>query len=334
MKRALVVTTINNPTEGMTQLATGAAVNGIDFYVVGDVKTPDFNLGGARYYSIEDQRKLGFSLAQASWPNSYTRKNIGYLLAMQGGADVIQETDDDNIPMGSFWQIPLQQRGAERISHSGWVNVYQFFTDSWIWPRGLPLDEIDETDCGWQTGGREFVNCPIQQGLANGDPDVDAIYRLTAPGLECGGYVVFDEGVFISLGPCAWCPFNSQNTTWFQEAFPLMYLPSTCTFRMTDIWRSFIAQRILWTRDQSVLFRSPTVVQKRNAHDLMYDFRQEVPGYLNNKRIADGLLSLELYGSIPDSMRICYEWFVREGLLHEDELRMLEYWLKDIEGLQ
>ena len=36
----------------------------------------------------------------------------------------------------------------------------------------------------------------------------------------------------------------------------LMYLPSTCTFRMTDIWRSLIAQRCLWELGQGVVFHA------------------------------------------------------------------------------
>ena len=47
---------------------------------------------------------------------------------------------------------------------------------------------------------------------------------------------------------------------------------------MTDIWRSFVAQRIAWTNNWSVLFDEPTVWQERNEHDLMRDFRDEVPG--------------------------------------------------------
>src|SRR5438270_335676 len=80
---------------------------------------------------------------------------------------------------------------------------------------------------------RKEIYCPIQQGLADENPDVDAIYRLAFP-LP----LTFRTDRRIALGGSAWCPFNSQNTTWTREAFPLLYLPSYCSFRMTDIWRS------------------------------------------------------------------------------------------------
>lgn len=83
------------------------------------------------------------------------------------------------------------------------------------------------------------VECPIQQGLADNNPDVDAIYRLILP-----FPTIFRKGRKVALGNNSWSPFNSQNTTWWKKAFPLLYLPSYCSFRMTDIWRSFVAQRI------------------------------------------------------------------------------------------
>ena len=73
-----------------------------------------------------------------------------------------------------------------------------------------------------------------------------------------------------------------------------MYLPSTCTFRMTDIWRSFIAQRILWENDSNLLFHSASAEQDRNEHNLLKDFKDEVPGYENNQLIIDILTNLKL----------------------------------------
>ena len=46
---------------------------------------------------------------------------------------------------------------------------------------------------------------------------------------------------------------------------------------MTDIWRSFVAQRIAWANGWAILFHEPTVWQDRNEHNLMRDFRDESP---------------------------------------------------------
>ena len=142
------------------------------------------------------------------------------------------------------------------------------------------------------------ILAPIQQGLADLNPDVDAIYRLTQP-LP----VSFQkEPKRIALGHGSICPFNSQNTTWFREAFPLMYLPSYCSFRMTDIWRSFVAQRIAWTCGWNILFHEATVWQERNEHAIIKDFKDEISGYCNNREIMDRLMQLDLKERIEHTL--------------------------------
>ena len=131
----------------------------------------------------------------------------------------------------------------------------------------------------------------------------------------------------------SWCPFGSQNTSWQDEAFPLLYLPAYCSFRMTDIWRSFIAQRIGWTNDWGILFHVPTVSQERNQHDLLKDFRDELPGYLHNGEICAALDHLELRSgveNIPDNLRICYDKLVSMKLIDRQEMTLLDTWLDDL----
>jgi hypothetical protein len=100
--------------------------------------------------------------------------------------------------------------------------------------------------------------------LADENPDVDAVYRMTSLLPRS-----FRSDRRVVLGAGVWSPFNSQNTTWWADAFPLMYLPEHCPFRMTDIWRSLVAQRIAWENGWNVLFHEPTVRQQRNEHDLL-----------------------------------------------------------------
>jgi len=132
------------------------------------------------------------------------------------------------------------------------------------------------------------------------------------------------------------CPFNSQNTTWWPEASPLLYLPAYCSFRMTDIWRSLVAQRIAWENGWPILFHEPTVWQERNAHALMRDFEDEVPGYLHNRRIGDSLAALPLrsgVSAIPDNLRACYETLTALGFIGQEELSLIDAWLTDLRQL-
>jgi hypothetical protein len=160
---------------------------------------------------------------------------------------------------------------------------------------------------------------------------VDALYRLLLPLPQ-----FFDKDKSVILGRGAWCPFNSQNTTWFKRAFRLMYLPVHCSFRMTDIWRSFVAQRIAWENGWQVSFHSPTVSQDRNEHNLLSDFEQEIPGYLLNQTIANALDSLSLASGedlIASNMLRCYESLISLGAVGSGELDLLSRWLTDCEQL-
>jgi hypothetical protein len=177
----------------------------------------------------------------------------------------------------------------------------------------------------------EIHDAPIQQGLADENPDVDAIYRLLLPLPQ---RFRLDRRLLVAAG--TWCPFNSQNTTWWPEAWPLLYLPAYCSFRMTDIWRSLVAQRIAWENGWAILLHEPTVWQERNAHALMRDFEDEVPGYVHNRRISDSLAALPLrsgVSAIPDNLRACYETLIALGFIGHEELALIDAWLTDLRQL-
>ena len=100
MSTALVVTSINPPNAVMQELAAGCIKNDWQFIVAGDEKSPtDFQLEGCSFLSLKTQKGLPFRFASKCLIKSYTRKNIGYLTAIQNGAEVIVETDDDNHPL-------------------------------------------------------------------------------------------------------------------------------------------------------------------------------------------------------------------------------------------
>ena len=134
----------------------------------------------------------------------------------------------------------------------------------------------------------------------------------------------------------SYVPFNSQSTIWHRDAFPLLYLPVTCTFRSTDIWRSLIAQIILNNDNKLILFQSPTVFQKRNKHDLLKDFESEVPVYLENQKIIKILTNTKLKKGPKNylsNLYRCYENLVKNGILKKKELSYIDLWIKDYKEL-
>jgi hypothetical protein len=221
---------------------------------------------------------------------------------------------------------------APLLSVGGWANVYRYFTEANIWPRGLPLTEIRKPLPAWDELAIARKRVAVHQFLAAGDPDVDAIYRLTI-GREDHAFA--DRSLILDQGTAV--PFNSQSTIWLEEAFPLLYLPSFVSFRMTDIWRSFIAQTCLWAAGLHVAYHGQGVYQERNAHDLHRDFSQEIVGYERNREILEVLSSLELstgLSDMGDNLTQCYLALEGIGIVTDDELRLVEAWLRDISSLR
>lgn len=335
---SVVVTTINEPTSDLKDLLSVIAPHGSNLVVMGDNKTPKgWAAPGASFFSIEDQHAHPkFSNFSRLLPeNHYCRKNLGYLIAKESKVDWIFETDDDNRVYRDCFQPPsLEINFSDKLfSGQGWVNVFREFNlDSnqcepeLIWPRGFPIQEIQNPpkEGSESNGGLQKTVFPISQGLVDGDPDVDAIFRLTRK------LPKFFEATSqqIALVQGSWSPFNSQNTWWHLSVLPLMYLPVSCNFRVTDILRSYVAQAILSENNMGIKFTGPSALQVRNAHNYHEDFEDEVPLYLGSIKMMESILSaVSGKEDISDALLSAYEALVEVGEIEEFEIPILKEWL-------
>jgi hypothetical protein len=331
-----VVTTINEPTSQMVRLSEVHQSHKLgDIIIIGDLKGPkSYDLLQTKLINIEHQDRLYRNISQLIPKNHYARKNIGYLIAMNMHASCIYETDDDNRPSNLWKPRSLVVEKCKRLDHAEkWTNIYKYFTTEKIWPRGLPLDRIN-TDEPKSTTNREKIYAPIQQGLVDNSPDVDAIWRLTENRIF---YFDPERRDSICIPKGIWCPFNTQSTWWWPDAFALMYIPSFCSFRMCDIWKSFIAQRCLWELNYELIFHPSEVIQDRNWHDLNKDFLDEIPGYINNQRIIDILEKITLKPgaeNVLHNLYACYEALVENNILPSKEMSIVEEWCKEISQLR
>ncbi len=325
MKKFAVMTSIFPPTQAVKEFC---ARKDWHLIVVGDKKTPvDWSYENVTYLPADLQQEVGGSLAEALPWNHYSRKLIGYLHAMKQGAQVIADVDDDNIPFSNWGELPAENEYYV-IDQPGFVNIYQFFSDTFIWPRGLPLDKVRQP---MPTLGRKRKAPPVSiwQFLANGDPDVDAIHRLLFNQI-----INFKEHPPIVLNKGTYCPFNSQNTLFLQEAFPLLYLPATVTFRFTDILRGLVAQPVLWAHGLRLGFASATVYQERNPHNYMKDFESEVPMYLFSEKTAQlAFESVSPNNSITINLFKVYEALEKHGIVSAQELNILQAWNREVSVL-
>ncbi len=327
-KKYIIITSIFPPNEAIIQYAE---MEGWDLVVVGDRKTPDnWQYENVTYLSPKDQVDYGYAIAEVLPWNHYCRKMIGYLYAMEQGAEIIIDTDDDNIPKPK-WGFPVFDGPFRQFPKlSGFVNIYKYFTDMTIWPRGFPLqylngnahaNELPLTD--------NITRIGIWQGLADGNPDVDAIYRLTN---DTPCFFKDEKPIVLSEGTI--CPFNSQNTAFRREVFPLLYLPSHVTFRFTDILRGLVAQPILWAAGYNLGFSSATVLQERNPHDYLKDFESEIPCYLYAERAID--LVKEIVSpdvSLTENLQSAYKTLSKNDLVPPEEEQVITAWLRDMAAI-
>jgi len=343
MKIVIVTTTINIPIflESYTRNFKEHSVryNEITFIIVGDLKSPNQNIKDyikrlapsftVEYWDVDSQRRwitetFGSDMlekAEIAIPyNSIRRRNIGYLRALELGADVIITVDDDNYAGCTNWlhehlntlhrTDPLPTvSSANRIVNP--CHILKFsYSDVRIYSRGYPFSNLfsDTFDVEVKSGGKVALN----MGLWTDAPDVDAYTNILYPGIKSLG---IKEGYYSSyaLSVDNYMPINTQNTSFIRDLTPAFYdvrmddyIYNIRIDRYDDIWGGLFALKIMHRLNYRATFGIPLTEHKRNIHDFTVDLRSELLGAsLNNtvyrivmnadissKSIIDGYLEL------------------------------------------
>ena len=270
MNKFIVTTTINKPTLALKKFSK---MKGWKLIVVGDLKTPHqlykdliFN-----YLDPKKQEKLYPKLSKILGWNTVQRRNIGFLYAYHSGADLIATVDDDNIPNLEWGKKIFINK---KVVASVYNSTNNFFDPIYntehknLWHRGYPIQLLNGRTAK-KFFKKEF-ECLVQADLWNGDPDVDAICRISIKPI-----VKFKK--FSPFTTTNIAPFNSQNT--FISAKILKhYFMFPFVGRMDDIWGAYVLFQTL-NKKPFILFNNATVTQKRNAHNLIDDLNNELLGY-------------------------------------------------------
>lgn len=331
----IVITSVNHMTPSIQQMTT---FEDYDVVVVMDVASPIVQHAEENivYLTLEQQHNLNFYLHDHIPLNSYTRKNIGYLYAIQNGARIIYDTDDDN-----FVELAPRKRNVrmdELASCTGGdhlaLNPYAAFGKPAIWPRGFPLENI-ALECTGRGSRRTnnslpLSNASIWQGLADLDPDVDAVFRMTHT--DQLKRVIFPRRPPVFIPHHKFAPFNSQNTIFSYESFWALYLPSSVSFRVTDIWRGYFTQKLLRYTGSYLAFIGPTVEQNRNAHHFASDFESEGQMYDQTTDLLVFLHDWEPMKSTRffDIMIELAQSMADADFWKETDVRAIRAWVKDL----
>ena len=325
-KPPIAITTIYPQAEAIRSYAK----MGFRVILIGDKKTPNFSSKkNIEFYSIADQKKLFPEFYRIAPYNHYSRKNFGYLIALKNSSEII-ETDDDSYPYDFFPNFVREKKTIQAVaSKNKFVNTFSLFLNKGMttWPRGYPLRLINTHQELHQSKITGIF--PLQQSLIDRDSDVDAIYRLTN-----NREVTFMKNKMISCSPHTYAPLNTQNTYWRKEAFLLMYVPCFVPGRVTDIYRGYIAQRLLWEMGYTALFLSPSMYQIRNPHDYIKDFKEEITLFTSIEEFVDILERVRLSGSIENKMLQIYNALIKYGFFPLKELEALKIWIRTVVELR
>ena len=307
-----VVTTIFAPSEAVIDSCRRLREYQGCLLIIGDAKGPaNYTLSPAlascsyNFVSYDEQQNFGGSFARALPHNHFGRKNLGYVAAIQNGATSVWDFDDDNIfindKMGTFLHSKKENADVQVIQFSqplgDVLNPYLALGSThFAWPRGFPLTQINTEAKTPKPFNTRHVNASLQnigvvQALANHDPDVDAIYRLQRK-LPLN-FRTTSEAIVLPVPLGTMSPFNAQATLWTSpDVFWGLYLPVSVHGRVSDIWRSYIFQRLAKEFCIQVAFSvSPWVEQRRNAHSYIADLDAEHDLYFKTERLLEFLSS-------------------------------------------
>jgi hypothetical protein len=316
---AIVLTTINIPTSllmGYIENFKKYKHDNTAFIVIGDLKTPnepnellvnDINKIGfhAEYWDIDKQNIWlnKFQRLSNIMPyNSDTRRNIGYLRAVELGAETIISIDDDNFA-GDDDFINWHNIVGETMdlktafSENLWFNscsLLDFNPPGEIYARGFPYDKR------WQNNthfNNEEGKIMLNMGLWENEPDVDAITRLNKSvvsiGMKSDDQIMLGNGIFT--------PINTQNTAFHRELLPCFYcvlmgakIDGNIIDRYGDIWGGLFVKMCMDKMGHRVAIGNPMVKHIRNKHDLFKDLRFELWGMILTQFLVSTLSSVKL----------------------------------------
>ena len=355
-----VVTTIFEPSEAVHRWVK---VEGWCLVIVGDRKSPKVydtrwkpgeGNDAVVYLSPADQEALRIEFVNTIPWNNFGRKNVGFLYAIMHGATVIWDFDDDN--MLKFWipgaapegapsidaAVPTSGHGTETIqviephNHSfPSYNPYPALGAPTLpsWPRGLPLPHIKLPDCydtQTKTRGVSRRSIAVLQSLADHQPDLDAIYRITMPIPFSFNRSDGTKPLLVPTGVLT--PYNAQATLHFEAGFWALLLPITVHGRVSDIWRSYFAQRLFWDVGLQVGFLArPLVVQDRNPHSNLGDLDAERDLYQKSEHLINFLGKWKGKGkTLITRVEELWVTLYEHQYIEVDDVVLLQQWLQSL----
>ena len=313
MITAITITSINKPTviEAYLKNIQKFAHQDVEIIIIGDKKTPS---GVAeyceklstqssviiKYFDVEHQINYlkKFPELNKYLPyNSFSRRNIGDLIANEEGFPTVIRVDDDNFPTDDDFikkhNIVGNDIETEVLkSKNGWYNICEELIDEDnipFYPRGFPYSKRWYNIAISKTVKK--IPVVLNAGLWLGDPDVDAVTRLCKPINAISFKRSYGDTFALDIG--TWCPINTQNTSYSREIIPASFVPPNVG-RYDDIWSGYLLRKLIDHMGDYVTYGCPLLYQDRNAHNLWVDLNNELNGNIHTDHLIHSLNKIRL----------------------------------------
>jgi len=322
LRAAMVLTTIADPIvlEGyFANFKQCGHLEQVQVIVIPDEKTPP-----AAFLRCAELRKKGLDvlcpaldeqeriLQRLGFPpglvlyNSDNRRNVGYLMAAQSGADFLISIDDDNYCpsnedfVAEHSVVCGDAQPYEVVdSSTGWFNfcdLLELEPHCRIYPSGFPYSARHRE--AEETVQSRTATVRINAGLWLQDPALDGITWLASPARARAF-----KGRSVVLGNATWSPLNSQNTALHRDVIPSYYfLPMGHTVsglrmdRYGDLFSGYFSQACARHLGYSVRAGTPVADHRRNTHRFLHDATQELAGIWMLEDLLPWLVELPLDG--------------------------------------
>ena len=321
---AIVATTIFEPkflTGFQASLEAAGRLDETQLYVIIDRKTPPSvavaaaaaRERGFRVFcpSLEEQdaflRKLGVPADFIPY-NTDNRRNVGFLMALEAGCEVLISIDDDNFCLpgddfvGGHHVVGRTSVDPVVKSSDAWFNICSLLEGGVgpeIFPRGFPY-AAQRTPRQVQFDAETApLDIAMNAGLWLDEPDVDAVYRLCRQP-KIGRFA----GPSVVLGPDVWSPINTQNTALTRSAALTYYyvrmgfrLQGLSIDRFGDILSGYLTQKVIKHLGQGIRVGTPILDHRRTPHNLFKDLYHELAGIVLIEEFVPWLMELRLTGA-------------------------------------
>jgi len=265
----------------------------------------------------------------------------------KNGVSVVSR--DSATPNECIAYNPYPAMGAPRYEQSDTHEVL-----AGAWPRGYPFALIKNDKCSTERYISQKHSVPaaaaidgnllnsaavdqelntidvaVIQSLADEDPDVDGVFRLTRKTpfnfSESTSVHTQSNTALIPMG--MFVPTNAQASLQLDALWGLL-LPISVHGRVSDIWRGYFTQRLLWDIDKQIAFSPNVVIQDRNPHDFLGDMSAEDDLYQRSEELVKFLFAWQSnLPTLPARIEDLYVKLYERDYIKIEDVFFMQNWL-------